>query len=150
MTVTDRQTVKVPSQVDLGIFCIKISSGIRSSLPVALKYMADSGPNVTLVVFNEIVFSFFYKGIFFGQPSTWFANRRCTPKVEWMAETQEDKTADVKTLYKEPFSKQTDISFGRHLVFWFPLLQTVSQDVPSLPSANTGGCCCLQPTTSCF
>lgn len=70
MTVTDRQAVKVPSQVDLGIFCIKISSGIRSSLPVALKYMADSGPNVTLVVFNEIVFSFFYKGIFFGQPST--------------------------------------------------------------------------------
>lgn len=68
MTVsqTDRERVNVPGQVDLGSFCIKIPPGISSPLPVSLKYMEDSGPNVTLVVFNEIVFSFFYKGIFFG------------------------------------------------------------------------------------
>lgn len=82
--------------------------------------MADSGPNVTQVVFNEIIFSFHYKGIFFGLHSTWFANSRYTLKAEWMAETQEDRTADVKTLYKEPFSKQRNISLARHLVFLFP------------------------------
>ena len=81
--------------------------------------MADPGPNVTCVVFNEIVFSFFYKGIFFGPESTWFANSRCTPKAEWMAETQEDRTADVKTLYEEPFT----MAFG----VLIPLLQPLTR-----------------------
>lgn len=37
-----------------------------------------------------------------------------------MAETQEDKTTDVKALYKEPPSKQSNTSFWWHLVLLFP------------------------------
>lgn len=83
-------------------FWIKIPQRICSPLSASLKYREDSGPTATLLVSNEISSSPFYKGMFFGQCSTWFDNSRCTPKVEGMAETQEDKTADVKALYKEP------------------------------------------------
>lgn len=73
-----------------------------------------------------------------------------------MAETQEDKTAHVKTLYQEPpfqaEKHQLLMAFG----IVVPLLRPVSQGVPSLPATNPGvpatnpGGCCLQPATACW
>lgn len=56
-----------------------------------------------------------------------------------MAEIQEDKPADVKTLYKEPFFKQRNTSFWWHLLLWFLFSRLCHKVSPRPPqSTNTG------------
>ena len=65
-----------------------------------------------------------------------------------MAETQEDKTTDVKALYKGPPSKQSNISFWWYLVLLF-LFSSLCQRISLYPKCKYS-LLLLLPLTACY
>lgn len=64
-----------------------------------------------------------------------------------MAETQEDKTTDIKALYKGPPSKQRNISFWWYLVLLF-LFSSLCQRISPYPRHKYS--LLLLPLTACY